>query len=191
MAAVLDRVQPTYRSYISQELWDRLVGRMVEQERFLHSEAERIMDATLGFLLMCGQHPGMAFSPSPRVDIGWHTFLMYTRDYRQFCLRDCGRFIDHEPNDRAGVSMSGGRIDTVAFMRQHHVIFDPTIWGVTASDCEAPHGPPSLCAPSCTCSCDNDPNRESPESAPADNDGAISEPLCEASKECSVGDGGW
>lgn len=33
------------------------------------------------------------------VDIGWHTFLLHTRDYAEFCDRIAGRFIHHEPED--------------------------------------------------------------------------------------------
>jgi hypothetical protein len=28
-------------------------------------------------------------------DPGWHTFVLHTRDYREFCRRVAGRFIDH------------------------------------------------------------------------------------------------
>ncbi|MEV0734342.1 hypothetical protein [Polymorphospora sp. NPDC050346] len=38
-------------------------------------------------------------SPSTLVDIGWHTFLLYTREYAAFCDRIAGGFIHHEPED--------------------------------------------------------------------------------------------
>lgn len=37
--------------------------------------------------------------PSELVDIGWHTFILYTVDYAAFCERIAGRFIHHVPND--------------------------------------------------------------------------------------------
>ncbi|WP_214110362.1 hypothetical protein [Acrocarpospora catenulata] len=43
--------------------------------------------------------PGVGLAPSERVDIGWHTFLMYTRDYAAFCQTVAGRIIHHQPDD--------------------------------------------------------------------------------------------
>lgn len=35
--------------------------------------------------------------PSKVVDELWHAFILYTRDYRGFCERAFGRFLDHTP----------------------------------------------------------------------------------------------
>jgi hypothetical protein len=64
-----------------------------------HEEAARVLDATLNFLVMCVSYPGHSFTPSPLVDAGWHTFLLYTREYREWCEALAGRFIDHCPTD--------------------------------------------------------------------------------------------
>jgi hypothetical protein len=33
------------------------------------------------------------------VDIGWHTFILYTKPYADFCHDVVGRFVHHMPND--------------------------------------------------------------------------------------------
>lgn len=35
--------------------------------------------------------------PSHVVDVAWHEFILYTRDYQQFCERGFGRFLHHVP----------------------------------------------------------------------------------------------
>ena len=35
--------------------------------------------------------------PSQVVDIAWHEFILFTRDYRDFCQRGLGRFLHHVP----------------------------------------------------------------------------------------------
>jgi hypothetical protein len=120
---------------ISDELQTRLVARIVKDHGLPEEEAREILDATLGFLKLCADHPGNGFAPSSRVDIGYHTLLLYTRDYAAFCERVAGRLIHHEPNDVPGqpsIRMAGSS-DTVAFMREHGVAFSPVMWGVGAS----------------------------------------------------------
>ena len=35
--------------------------------------------------------------PSQVVDVAWHEFILFTRDYRDFCQRGLGRFLHHVP----------------------------------------------------------------------------------------------
>src|SRR5438445_6122293 len=81
---------------IDTQLWDRLVGRIVKDENVELSLAERIMDQALAFLVLCAREPEGHYSPSPLVDIGWHTFILYTKAYAAFGAK-MGRFIHHEP----------------------------------------------------------------------------------------------
>lgn len=37
--------------------------------------------------------------PSQAVDVAWHEFILYTRQYRGFCLGGLGRFLHHTPHD--------------------------------------------------------------------------------------------
>jgi len=91
----------TGRSLIAPELFTRLSARIVTDYAIDHSAAERIMDQALAFLGACAVST-QPLSPSTTVDIGWHTFILHTKDYREFCDRIAGRFIDHVPTDDHG-----------------------------------------------------------------------------------------
>lgn len=37
-------------------------------------------------------------APPPKIDDGWHTFIIFTLDYQNFCERYFGRFMHHRPS---------------------------------------------------------------------------------------------
>lgn len=143
------------RVLIPSPLWDRVVGRMEKNEHMPREKAERVMDATLGFLGLCAKNPGRRFSPSPLVDTGWHTFLMYTQGYNELCQQLAGHLIHHEPNDNPAVEMkSGGACATVAFMKSTNVPFDAEMWAHTsANDCTVDCDGGGGMGPDGQCSC--------------------------------------
>ncbi len=119
-----------YKPLVSGKLWNRLVGRIQKDHpEIKKNEAEAIMDAALGFLKLCANHPENRFAPSEKVDIGWHTFLMYTREYHEFCRDLGGNYIHHVPNDDPRVPQERGALGkTVRFMRTNGVTFSPRLW---------------------------------------------------------------
>jgi hypothetical protein len=46
-------------------------------------------------LVMVGEKP--LAMVNERIDRLWHTFILFTPQYREFCIRVWGRFIDHQP----------------------------------------------------------------------------------------------
>ncbi|GMI45449.1 hypothetical protein TrCOL_g13580 [Triparma columacea] len=40
-------------------------------------------------------------SPPHSIDEVWHTHILYTENYREYCLEVCGNFIDHNPEGAA------------------------------------------------------------------------------------------
>jgi len=139
IAPVAERQGFLYRDLVSDKLWERLVGRVVKDEGVERLVAEQIVDAGLGFVKLIADHPGHSFAPSPMVDIGWHTLILYTRHYAALCQQLAGRFIHHEPNDDPdNPSTAGGPRATVAFMEAHGVAFNPVVWttGLRAQNCE-------------------------------------------------------
>lgn len=126
------------KSLISNQLWTRLVNRIVKDEKVEPAMAERIMDQALGFLALCAQNTGhQSFSPSAQVDTGWHTFVLYTREYAQFCQQIAGRFIHHSPSDEEGVNYGIGNIArTVTAMKAAGIQVDEELWKRSnTSDC--------------------------------------------------------
>ncbi|MEV5704078.1 hypothetical protein [Actinoallomurus sp. NPDC052274] len=151
MTLILDRtaVAVAPQDLISPELFDRLVRRIVKDEQIEQPTAERIMAQALGFLQACALNPGAGLSPSPRVDIGWHTFVLHTKDYAEFCQRVAGRFIHHVPTDdhkcngacTGDVSPGeGGPIaTTLAAMRAAGIPVDDELWQAHAGACSQCH----------------------------------------------------
>lgn len=127
-----------YKGLIDESLFDRLVNRIVKDENMERPLAVRVMNEALGFLSLCGQEPDGHYSPSPLVDIGWHTFILYTREYAAFCGKVTNGFIHHSPSDEEGVDYGTGNIArTVAALKTRGMIVDEPLWANTGHDCSS------------------------------------------------------
>jgi hypothetical protein len=49
------------------------------------------------FLYVCGTQNENGCSPTEKIDLGWHEFLLYSRDYREFCEQMFGQLVEHAP----------------------------------------------------------------------------------------------
>lgn len=116
----------------------RLVQRIMKDEDLTFDLASRILDQAVGYLKLAALRPDMHYSPSPLVDIGWHTFILYTREYGKFCRElTGGQFIHHEPTDNPGTAgESLGPYQTAAAMRELGITVDEPLW---ACLCKADH----------------------------------------------------
>lgn len=84
---------------IDPALFDRLTRRIASEHPDLtDGMPRRILDQALAFLGTSATAT-QPLGPSELVDIGWHTFILYTVDYAAFCDRVAGRFIHHVPDD--------------------------------------------------------------------------------------------
>ncbi|MFI0464340.1 MULTISPECIES: glycine-rich domain-containing protein [Saccharopolyspora] len=155
MTTVLERTAA--RSLIPDDLFFRLVERIVREHAEIDREmAERIVDQTLAFLSACARNRGEPLAPSPMVDHGWHEFLMYTREYAEFCQRVAGRFLHHVPEDTAAMVSEADPIEvrrrTVEAIEQTGFLVDRELW--FAEDT-------SVCS-QCHNGCYNDPPPDPP-----------------------------
>ena len=131
-----------YKGLIDDVLWGRLTDRIVKDHGMDRSLAERVMNEALGFLKLCATMPVEdnyelgGFRPSELVDVGWHTFLLYTREYASFCQRIAGHFIHHNPSDIPGVDYPtiGNTNRTIDAMRVHGPV-DEELWAVSRDNC--------------------------------------------------------
>jgi hypothetical protein len=73
-----------------------VVARLAHEEHLALDEAEILFEDTLRFLWL-GNQVKFPICPSERIDLGWHIFLLFTQDYRDFCQKHFGGFIDHHP----------------------------------------------------------------------------------------------
>lgn len=139
------RGRPSGRSLVSPELFSRLVRRIMIDDKLAEDLAERITDQALAFLCACADNLGAPLAPSALVDIGWHTFLLHTKDYAVFCDRIAGRFLHHIPVDPGAPSVAGETARetltrTVATIEAAGFAADPELWPrSTVSSCTGCH----------------------------------------------------
>ena len=141
MTAGVMSERTTGRSLVSEELFDRLVRRIVADGGIDRRLAERIMDQALAFLSACAANTGVPLSPSEAVDLGWHTFILHTKDYAQFCHRVAGRFIHHVPTDEAdpAVQREAARatlVRTVEAIERRGFTADAALWPLSGAKCQ-------------------------------------------------------
>ncbi|WP_413809807.1 glycine-rich domain-containing protein [Streptomyces sp. OE57] len=121
------------RTLLSADLLDRLATRIVKDHDIALPLAERIA--------ACANNTSQPLTPSKTIDIGWHTFILHTRDYADFCQRVAGHFIHHVPTDPAE-----GKRGTAAAARQRILdaiatagyAVDTDLWP-EAADCSQCH----------------------------------------------------
>ncbi|WP_204251296.1 glycine-rich domain-containing protein [Mycobacteroides abscessus] len=128
------------RDLVDEDLWSRITRRISKEEEVTPELAERIFDQALAFLALCAKAPGSGvhYSPSATVDIGWHTFILYTREYLNFCNGIAGRFIHHEPSDIPGMTYPRHQIGrTVEALIASGFYVDKTLWLQADADLSA------------------------------------------------------
>ncbi len=78
----------------------QLLQRFVKEFGILEDRAAELFEDTKKWLYLVSKHQEL---PMPiqiaMVDEMWHTFLLFTADYRDFCANYLGSFIDHVPED--------------------------------------------------------------------------------------------
>ena len=126
------------RSLVSPELFDRLANRIrLEHPELAAGMAERILEQALAFLGACAVTTE-PIGPSELVDIGWHTFILHTADYADFCDRIAGRFIHHVPDEPDG-GVGSSLAASVAAIRASGFTLDRALWfsGAECTQCYA------------------------------------------------------
>ena len=61
--------------------------------------AEYHFQELIKFLIVCASAQKRC-APSEALDAPWHSFVMFTKEYRDFCLINFGRIIDHDPSPK-------------------------------------------------------------------------------------------
>lgn len=74
-----------------------LVQRFKHKLEMSDADAEQLFVDTKRYLYLCAIS-GKPLAPPAAIDQGWHEFLMYTKDYQEFCLKHLGKFVHHTPN---------------------------------------------------------------------------------------------
>ena len=92
---------------------DDVIHRFAGEFKVSVADAEEIFTETKRWLWICARRKvaverGEAvfvtfplFNEARIIDLMWHTFLLYTEDYADFCERYFGFFVHHKPKPRA------------------------------------------------------------------------------------------
>lgn len=78
------------------ERYDAVIRRIARRHRVRPATARQWFDEMVRYLELCSAS-ATALAPSRKVDRAWHEFLLFTREYREFCEARFGRFVDHDP----------------------------------------------------------------------------------------------
>jgi hypothetical protein len=84
-----------------------VVRRYAKEHGATLGEAEAVFQETLKWLYLCyrgiiagPESVGCPMTPEiAQLDEMWHTFMLFTRDYADFCERYFGFFLHHVPNE--------------------------------------------------------------------------------------------
>jgi hypothetical protein len=120
------------RELVSSELFARLVRRTAKEHDLSEEIARRSVTQAVMMLGAIGDNPGVTFYPSVAVDYGWHTFILDTQHYHEFCERVAGKYIHHNPIEGAtdgGVLMRR----TANFLRENGYPVDDDLWSAVES----------------------------------------------------------
>jgi hypothetical protein len=78
-----------------------LVERIKKELKLSQEDAEELFKDMLMFLYLCGTNTTDGrYSPPKMIDEAWHTFIIFTREYAQFCHENFGHFLHHNPFTR-------------------------------------------------------------------------------------------
>lgn len=123
------------RELVRPELFERLAAFCAAEYGLERGVADRVMDQALAFLKVMGHARAFDMAPSEIVDPGWHTFMLHTQDYANWCQEQFGYFVHHAPNSKIrtrGLMVSvADRIAAAGFE------VDTSLWG-TAAECNQP-----------------------------------------------------
>ncbi|MEV6730039.1 hypothetical protein [Streptomyces sp. NPDC051364] len=142
MTAVSEDLK-TGRSLVEAALFDSIADFVLahfgETDR---GRAERITDQALAFLATVGTAT-VKMVPSDDVDKGLHGFILHTRDYREFCEKHAGVFLEHNPRPGGGGRVLEEVQATAHAMKAAGFMVMDDLWivdGQSAAQCDSDCG---------------------------------------------------
>jgi len=61
------------------------------------SDINELIYEYLKFMKLMQRYPSVRFSPSEMVDQVWHEHILFTKEYRKFCKKHFGSYVNHNP----------------------------------------------------------------------------------------------
>ncbi len=141
MTAVTNDLR-TGRSLVAPELFGSIAEFTATHFGYTLEKAERATDQALAFLATVGTAT-VKMVPSDDVDGALHAFILHTADYREFCHKNAGRFLEHNPRPGGGgrvledVQATAHAIKGVGFLVMDDLW---TVNGENAAQCDSDCG---------------------------------------------------
>ncbi|MET9794727.1 glycine-rich domain-containing protein [Nocardiopsis alba] len=87
------------RDYVAPEVWDRQILLLTRDHPWDTVMAERCFGQAVAYLITAMEKSGqgLGLGCGPLVDIAVHGFILDTVNYRDFCERHYGRYLEHVP----------------------------------------------------------------------------------------------
>jgi hypothetical protein len=132
----------TGRALVNSELFDSIAEFTVTHFGYDLEKAERATDQALAFLATVSTAT-VKMVPSDDVDGALHSFILHTADYREFCEKYAGRFLEHNPRPGGGgrvleeVQATAHAVKATGFMVMDDLW---TVNGENAAQCDSDCG---------------------------------------------------
>lgn len=128
------------RSLVDPAFFARLSNRIAAANGLDTELADRIADQALAYLATSArrEHGTGTLSPTPMVDLGWHAFLEYTREYDQFFASHGWAKTHHTPHDIPGRAYEPAAVvltRTTRAIEQAGYSLDPELWETSPVSC--------------------------------------------------------
>ncbi|MEU9716002.1 hypothetical protein [Streptomyces sp. NPDC047976] len=120
------------RDLVSPELFERLAAFCADEYGYERSTADHVMDQAIAFVYVLGSEKAYDLAPSQQVDPGWHTFMLHTQEYADWCQAQFGFFVHHAPNSK--VRTRPLMVSTADRIKAAGFAVDTKLWG-TAAEC--------------------------------------------------------
>ncbi|WP_033286072.1 hypothetical protein [Streptomyces sp. NRRL F-525] len=126
----------TGRSLVTNIDFAKLAAFCADEYGLERAVADRVVDQALALVFVMGSTgEGASMAPSQQVDPGWHTLILHTDWYANWCQEQFGYFLHHQPNSK---TRTGGLMTSVVNkIRAAGFEVDDELWG-TAAECNAP-----------------------------------------------------
>lgn len=128
------------RSLVTPNLWEREIGLMMRDHPFDRVMAVRVFGQAVAYLVTAMEKMGerLELGPGVLVDIGVHTFILDTKNYRDFCARLLdGGFLDHTPE--VEFKNDGTVMRTAQVIAANGFAVDWPLWEADAAKCSPCH----------------------------------------------------
>ncbi|MEU1278366.1 hypothetical protein [Streptomyces sp. NPDC005805] len=132
----------TGRDLVAPELFDSIAEFTAHHFGYDQGKAERSTDQALAFLATVSTAT-VKMVPSDDVDGALHSFILHTSDYREFCQKYAGRFLEHNPRPGGGGRvLEEVRATAHAMKAMGFMVMDDlwTVNGESAAQCDSDCG---------------------------------------------------